>query len=774
MLGGTVRQILFHLFRHRVRTLLTIVGLVVGVFALSIVGSLVETLNAVVTLQEEATLATLRLRPANWEQPLTPATRRAVRRVPGVGCTLTRLWSRLEEPTEEGRSSQQAPERLWAMDSDVPGLEYGPPLVSGRLLKGRKPTSGATNEVLLDFELAQAHGWDTGDTIGIRGRPFVVAGILERPPLSTERNAYVDYQTLRTILRMPADYLSTLEVLPEPGKDATELAARIQELVPEVRVETPEQRMQQNRGSLGMLAGIASVSAGLALLAGTLTVVNTMLMSVRERQREIGLKKALGAGDGDILLEFLLESGMLGALAGGSAVLLTWLVGLGVNQFTRARLGMDLLSLTPRLLAGAVAFAILLGSLAGVYPAWRAARKDPVQALRDAPAAVHAERGPKRLLYLVARRARWLLTVGGISAGILILTVALSVAEFLNDFTQSAIEATRDRIGLHIWREPHMAFSTMLRQVERTDGVRGVVVSAYGGHLFERGEADFGWMGQVPQISGIDSPTGELGYGVPIRASIARGRFLAPDSLREVVLGPDLAESLGLDIGDVLAIHDRDFVVVGIWETSQHSFMTNFGLNAFITLAALQSLNPGQLLFPEVTALVAPGTNPEELAARLGENMPELVVQTSQSSAEEIRQVMAIFSLVLVGYVGLGLLAGGLSVVNTMFMAVTERTREIGLKKAVGASDGDILAEVVEESGWVGLLGGILGITAGWLVTVGVNAFTRGTIDSSLMLVTPRLVVAGLVFTTFLGMIAGTYPAWRASRLDPVQALRSE
>jgi putative ABC transport system permease protein len=180
------------------------------------------------------------------------------------------------------------------------------------------------------------------------------------------------------------------------------------------------------------------------------------------------------------------------------------------------------------------------------------------------------------------------------------------------------------------------------------------------------------------------------------------------------------------------------------------------------------------LLYPELTALLAPGVEAEEVAARIDAAMPEWQAETSEGAAEEIRQAMLIFSLVLVGYVSLGLLVGGLAVMNTMVMAVMERTREIGLKKAVGAGDGDVLAEIVEEAGWVGMFGGALGLAAGWLLTIGVNTYARRTIGFPVLMVTPRLVVAALVFTAFLGMVAGIYPAWRASRLDPVQALRSE
>jgi putative ABC transport system permease protein len=455
-------------------------------------------------------------------------------------------------------------------------------------------------------------------------------------------------------------------------------------------------------------------------------------------------------------------------------VLLGWFLVLGANQFTRTQWGLSLLSLTPRLALAALTLSTLLGALAGTYPAWQAARKDPIQALANAPAAVYAERGLKRLLYLIGRRARWLLTVGGISAGILILMVALSLAEFLNRYMTSATEATADRVGLYGGRESRLAFATALREIERLDGVRGVVVMAHGGRLFESSEGTLGLMSQPPQLWGLDSPSAEFGFGVPTRVTIAQGRFLAAGSLREVVVGPRLAEGLGLTVGDVLPIQGRDFVVVGIWEPSPMDFMTNYATNAYIAMAALEVLNRDQPPSPNLTALVAPGTDAEELATRIRETMPEWFVQTSRSSAQEIRQVMTIFSLALAGYVSLGLLAGGLSVVNTMLMAVSQRTREIGVKKAVGATDGDILAEVVEESGWVGLLGGVLGVTAGWLLTLGVNTFTQRTSEASLLLVTPRLVVAALVFTTLLGMVAGVYPAWRASRLDPIRALRNE
>lgn len=775
MLGQTILEILSHLFRHKVRTLLTIAGLAVGIFALSLIGSLAETFNTILTLEEQAALRTIGIQPRQWNDSFTPSTRRTIRQVPGVAGTVTTLWGSLADPEEERETGfQLIPEDVAAMDSDLAGMDYGPPLVNAKLLAGRRPGPNTMNEALLDFDLAQAHGWEVGDTISIRGRPFTVVGILERLPLGSTRNAYINYYVLRNLLHIPPDDIRNLDVIPGPGQDLTALAARIEEAVPAMRVETPEQRMEVLRREWGLLGAIAGVSVGLALLAGTLTIVNTMLMSVRERRHEIGLKKALGASSGDVVLEFLLEAGTLGMLGGGIGVLLAWFLVMGANHFTSTRWGLALLNLTPRLALSAVAFTALLGALAGAYPAWRAAREDPVRALRNAPAATYAARGLKRLLYLVGRRARWLLTVGGISIGILILTVALSLAEYVSHFTQSSVDATQDQVGLFAWRRRYLPYAMSARELARVDGVHGVVVMSQGVPIFEEDEDVPGLFSTPPYVNGIDSPTGEFGFNMPYRAAIARGRFLAPGSLSEIVLGPRLAEILALDVGDVLTVRRLDFAVVGILEPPSVRFPGDYSVNAYVTMTALRRLSHNQPLHPELTALVAPGIDPAEVAAHVREEMPEWEVQIGEEVGKEIRQAMLIFYLVMVGYVSLGLLVGGLAVMNTMFMAVMERTREIGLKKAVGAGDGDVLAEVVEESGWVGMLGGVLGLVLGWLVTVGFNTFTQRTDGLSLLLITPRLVIAALVFTTFLGMIAGLYPAWRASRLDPVRALRSE
>ena len=135
--------------------------------------------------------------------------------------------------------------------------------------------------------------------------------------------------------------------------------------------------------------------------------------------------------------------------------------------------------------------------------------------------------------------------------------------------------------------------------------------------------------------------------------------------------------------------------------------------------------------------------------------------------------ISTIFSVVLTGVAMLSLLVGGLSTINTMAMAVAERTREIGIKRAIGASRWRIRREIVLESAAIGLLAGLIGLAIGAGMTTLFNDMGResGNVLFDLTLGTAATAVA---FATILGALAGFVPAWHASRLDPVTALRYE
>ena len=133
-----------------------------------------------------------------------------------------------------------------------------------------------------------------------------------------------------------------------------------------------------------------------------------------------------------------------------------------------------------------------------------------------------------------------------------------------------------------------------------------------------------------------------------------------------------------------------------------------------------------------------------------------------------------IFTIFLAGIAGISLLVGGIGIMNIMLVTVTERTREIGLRKALGARKADIRLQFLTESALLSLIGGILGIGLGWLLglIVGMVASNFGTPLTPVIQI--EAILLATMFSTMVGLFFGLYPASRAANLEPVEALRYE
>ncbi len=156
-------------------------------------------------------------------------------------------------------------------------------------------------------------------------------------------------------------------------------------------------------------------------------------------------------------------------------------------------------------------------------------------------------------------------------------------------------------------------------------------------------------------------------------------------------------------------------------------------------------------------------------------------VQSLELILDQANRVFAVINVMLASVGGLALFVACLGIVNTMIMAIYERTREIGTLKAIGASRGDIRGMFMIEAGLIGLLGGVLGLVGGWVLGLLLNQVIGWYIEreqlplDAIFFVTPWwLAIAALGFATLVGVVAGLYPAARAARLDPLVALRYE
>jgi putative ABC transport system permease protein len=237
----------------------------------------------------------------------------------------------------------------------------------------------------------------------------------------------------------------------------------------------------------------------------------------------------------------------------------------------------------------------------------------------------------------------------------------------------------------------------------------------------------------------------------------------------EVIIGQTAAQSLNKTVGDTIIISNQTFKVVGIYETG--NFMDDRGI--VMSLSELQNLtgNTGQVSLILVKA--TNGTNANTLATTIQQKYPnELSTSTSLSGNNRMNNGLQVISSGAWAVSLLAIIIGGIVVIVTMMKAVSERTREIGVLRAIGWTQKRILTMIISESLVLSLIAIVVGlaIAVGIVELITTTHLLRGIVPSFSAL----LLLKGIGVALLLGVIGGIYPAYRASRLSPTEALRYE
>ncbi len=275
---------------------------------------------------------------------------------------------------------------------------------------------------------------------------------------------------------------------------------------------------------------------------------------------------------------------------------------------------------------------------------------------------------------------------------------------------------------------------------------------------------------------------------------LTEGVFISEDDMLArasvAVLGPDLAEKLfgrrdGV-VGETIRVEGQPFRVIGLLQSKGGS---TFGSQDDVLLAPMTTTTARLIrrTRERVDVIYVQAINPDQVS-QASEEIAEVLRQRHRTllgeddftvfsqqdfvaTAQTITNVLTIF---LGGIAAISLLVGGIGIMNIMLVSVTERTREIGLRKAIGARRRDILIQFLTESSLLSLFGGLIGIGLGYLIAFIVGRVAAASGTPFIPQVSLDAILLATLFSTAVGLFFGLYPANRAAGLEPVEALRYE
>lgn len=390
-------EIIRNMFRRKFRTLLTILGIVIGIFAFSVMGAMSEKMNLMIDggvrfVSGQITIGAKGGSPGQMISGslMNSALIDKVKKVSGVKDVQSRVVMMLDD--SNGQMSMGMPNLLegWDLNSNFESKTMRKMKTS----QGRSLNWDDSRKAVIGQDIAKDKSLSIGETVKIRGFKFKVVGITEKMLTAPDKIVFIPLKDARRIFINSQPFLknsknfsledanNSLAVSWEKGVDPEELGKKIEKEVDGVFALSPKEGADSFRNASVVINLIIMGSALIAVIVGGLSVINTMVISVNERVREIGLKRAVGAKTYHILIEYLAEAAVIGLLGG--------LIGLGLAVVTveivnaqTIQKGVEIFAVTQRLAVTSIAFALILGILAGIYPAIYASRLNPVKALRS-------------------------------------------------------------------------------------------------------------------------------------------------------------------------------------------------------------------------------------------------------------------------------------------------------------------------------------------------------------------------------------------------------
>ena len=259
---------------------------------------------------------------------------------------------------------------------------------------------------------------------------------------------------------------------------------------------------------------------------------------------------------------------------------------------------------------------------------------------------------------------------------------------------------------------------------------------------------------------------------------------------RVAVVGPDLATTLfgrTTDlVGQSIRINGQTFTIIGVLQSKGGSSFGSSDNQVIIPLTTARDRvikragNTVDSIYVQATSAQAVSEASTQISNIMRQRHHVVVgkedfsIFNQQDLAQTASSIIGVLTIFLGGIAAISLLVGGIGIMNIMLVSVTERTREIGLRKAVGARNRDIMIQFLAESSFLSLLGGLIGILLGWLISLVIGQIASASGTALTPAVSLNSILLATLFSIAVGLFFGIYPARRAARLEPVEALRYE
>ena len=291
----------------------------------------------------------------------------------------------------------------------------------------------------------------------------------------------------------------------------------------------------------------------------------------------------------------------------------------------------------------------------------------------------------------------------------------------------------------------------------------------------------FGSYAEYADVTGVELDEGEYlsASEVDTRAAV-------------VVIGPDLAEDLfgrrsGV-VGNMVRINNFPYRVIGVTKAQGGNQFNNPDMQAYMPITTMQLRIVRRAVPDSVQYIIVQAQDAQSInlaideaeqvlreTHRLTPRQPNDFTLTNQEDILDIaNSITSILTILLAGIAGISLLVGGIGIMNIMLVTVTERTNEIGLRKALGARKADIMLQFLTESALLSLIGGLFGIALGWAFAQIVGTIAKNSGTPLTPVVQVQAVLLATLFSMLVGVFFGWYPARQAANLEPVDALRYE